>query len=1207
MVNIIKNGKAVDLKAISGKVGVSNGDKIVITDSINGQSSQKLITKKVGNDLVILEEGSTEPLATLESYYEGPGVELSGMDASGESFPYVTNESYNGFELLSGPLEAPAAGETVAATSAVGGGTTTGLSTMSMVGLGGLGVAGATAVAVGSQGGEESSSPSTPVVPNTIVFSATILIGDTALKAGETTSVFVIFSKAVSNFSNADLSIANGTLSTLATTDNITWTATFTPDTNIEDTTNIITLANTYTDSAGNIGTSASSSNYVIDTLAPIITSSTISTNINENSGAGQLIYTVTATDGNSIAYSLSGADALLLNINSSTGEVTLNANPDYETKNNYNFTVIATDGAGNTSEQVVSLAINNLDEIAPTITSSTIATTINENSGAGQIIYTVTSTDTADISTGFTAYSLKNTGDYNLLNINSTTGEITLNANPDYETKSSYVFTVIATDNAGNVSEKAVSLAINNLDEIAPIVPTLTLATDSGTINGDERTNVSTININGVEVGATWEYRVDFGTWINGSGTSFIALEGGHDYQARQTDGSGNISNIFADFFVTLDTSAPIAPSLTLATDSGSNTTDRITNISTINTLGLEGMLMWEYSIDGGSWLSGSGNSFNAISGTHSYAARQSDQSGNMSTQSSSVTITLDNTAPLFTSTSTVSIDENISTSTIIYDALANDINTVTYSLFGGYDVNMFNINTTTGEVTFKTSPDYETPSDNGTDNVYDYTIRATDVAGNTTDKAVQVSVNNLTESTTAVTATILIGDTALKGGETASVFIVFNKAVSNFSNSDLTIANGTLSLLTTTDNILWTATFTPDTAIEDMTNIITLANTYTDSLGNTGTSTVSGNYSIDTIAPVFTSVTTQSIQENIATTIYIANASGAVSYTLSGEDASLFILDTSSGALRFSTPADYENPIDMEHNNTYHLLLNATDSAGNTTSQNVKITVTDVDDIAPVFTSATSVSVIENTSTVVYTAIATDVNSITYAISGTDAALFNLNSSTGAVTFKTSPDYEVPNDSGNNNIYNFSIRATDTGGNYTDQSVTLAVTNSSEITLGQGVIDLGGYGKLIAPYFAAGNWYYFWDVSGDGNADYNDGVTSHDFLDGLFTKNSAGETGGFGNTDNTYRYATLNGINVALPTIGDGTTYLFYDRTVVNHSTDYAAIFNSYVPSGWINDYYWTSTPSSYGHSYIDTYGYSGAADNYNSGMFVALQVLG
>ena len=72
----------------------------------------------------------------------------------------------------------------------------------------------------------------------------------------------------------------------------------------------------------------------------------------------------------------------------------------------------MATDAVHNSSERAVSLNIIDLDEVAPTITSGATASAINENSGSDQIVYTVTSTDTGDISTGNTTYSLKAGGD---------------------------------------------------------------------------------------------------------------------------------------------------------------------------------------------------------------------------------------------------------------------------------------------------------------------------------------------------------------------------------------------------------------------------------------------------------------------------------------------------------------------------------------------------------------------------------------------------------------------------------------------------------------------------------------------------------------------------------------------------------------------------------------------------------------------------
>ncbi|MBD3799801.1 MAG: hypothetical protein IE883_08045, partial [Epsilonproteobacteria bacterium] len=82
------------------------------------------------------------------------------------------------------------------------------------------------------------------------------------------------------------------------------------------------------------------------------------------------------------------------------------------------------------------------------------------------------------------------------------------------------YLYTV---DAAGNLSaQSAASYTI-------PLAaPTLALATDSGSSSTDGITNVATINVSGLEVGATWQYQVDNnGTWIDGTGTSFDATTG--------------------------------------------------------------------------------------------------------------------------------------------------------------------------------------------------------------------------------------------------------------------------------------------------------------------------------------------------------------------------------------------------------------------------------------------------------------------------------------------------------------------------------------------------------------------------------------------------------------------------------------------------------------------------------------------------------
>ncbi|MFL2506136.1 MAG: cadherin domain-containing protein [Parasynechococcus sp.] len=104
------------------------------------------------------------------------------------------------------------------------------------------------------------------------------------------------------------------------------------------------------------------------DTDPPVFTSGSTATAIDENTGSGQIIYTAVATDDSSIQYSLRPGvgDDVSFSIDPSSGEVTLLDDPDYETKPSYSFTVIATDDFGNDSDQVVALAVNDLDELPP-------------------------------------------------------------------------------------------------------------------------------------------------------------------------------------------------------------------------------------------------------------------------------------------------------------------------------------------------------------------------------------------------------------------------------------------------------------------------------------------------------------------------------------------------------------------------------------------------------------------------------------------------------------------------------------------------------------------------------------------------------------------------------------------------------------------------------------------------------------------------
>ncbi len=117
-----------------------------------------------------------------------------------------------------------------------------------------------------------------------------------------------------------------------------------------------------------------------------------------------------------------------------------------------------------------------------------------------------------------------------------------------------------------------------------------------------------------------------------------------------------------------------------------------------------------------------------------------------------------------------------------------------------------------------------------------------------------------------------------------------------------------------------------------------------------------------IDDTPPVFNPPTNASINENETEAIALnVEDDTALTFTLSGADESLFDID-SNGLVTFKTAPDYENPSDSDGDNVYNFTVTAKDEAGYETSQDITITVLDMDEAPPVFNDPLSSSVNEN-----------------------------------------------------------------------------------------------------------------------------------------------------------------------------------------------------------------------------------------------------
>jgi hypothetical protein len=551
-------------------------------------------------------------------------------------------------------------------------------------------------------------------------------------------------------------------------------------------------FAVTATDAAGNsvtqtVGLEINN----LDEVAPVFDSGTTATAIAENSGANQMIYDANANDPASddgpsdpVTYSFGGGtDDALFTIDADNGEVRLIANPDYETKSSYSFAVTATDAVGNAATQTVTLAINNRDEVAPVFDDSAISGLIDENSGAGLVVYTASATDPTDDggSSDPVTYSFGGGTDDALFTIDADDGEVRLIANPDYETKSSYSFAVTATDAAGNSVTQTVGLEINNLDEVAPVFDSGTTATAIAENSGANQM-IYDANANDP---ASDDGPSDPVTYSFGGGTDDalftidadngeVRLIANPDYETKSsysfavtaTDAVGNaatqtvtlainnrdeVAPVFDDSAISGLIDENSGAGLVVYTASATDPTDDGGSSDPVTYSfggGTDDALFTIDADDGEVRLIA--NPDYETKSSYSFAVTATDAAGNSVTQTVGLEINnLDEVAPVFDSgTTATAIAENSGANQMIYDANANDpasddgpSDPVTYSFGGGTDDALFTIDADNGEVRLIANPDYETKSS------YSFAVTATDAVGNAATQTVTLAINDLLE----------------------------------------------------------------------------------------------------------------------------------------------------------------------------------------------------------------------------------------------------------------------------------------------------------------------------------------------------------------------------------------------------------------------------------------------------------------------------
>ena len=120
------------------------------------------------------------------------------------------------------------------------------------------------------------------------------------------------------------------------------------------------------------------------------------------------------------------------------------------------------------------------------------------------------------------------------------------------------------------------------------------------------------------------------------------------------------------------------------------------------------------------------------------------------MAVRGSAVGGTPTNNAPVFTSSASLSVEENTTNATVVAVDNDTDDDITGYAITGGADQALFSIGVTSGALTFKTAPNFEDAKDSDTDNDYVVTVEATSGTGTremTATQTITVTVTDVNE----------------------------------------------------------------------------------------------------------------------------------------------------------------------------------------------------------------------------------------------------------------------------------------------------------------------------------------------------------------------------------------------------------------------------------------------------------------------------
>jgi hypothetical protein len=325
-------------------------------------------------------------------------------------------------------------------------------------------------------------------------------------------------------------------------------------------------------DAAGNTSAASAALTVTIDTAAPgaptIASFSTDSGIVGDHITSDNTL-TLTGTAAASSTVSIYDG-ATLLGTTTANGAGAWSFTTGALSDATHSLTATATDSAANVSAASAALAVT-IDTVAPGAPTINSYSTDSGVAGDG-----ITSDNTLIlVGTGTAGSTISIHDGATLLGTVAANGAGAWTFTTAALADGAHSLTATASDVAGNVSAASAALAVT-VDTVAPGAPSIaSFSTDSGTV-GDSITDDNSLTLTGAAAAGSTVSIYDGATLLgnataNGAGawafTTGTLADATHALTARASDAAGNVSAASAALNVTIDTAAPVAPTIAAAT----------------------------------------------------------------------------------------------------------------------------------------------------------------------------------------------------------------------------------------------------------------------------------------------------------------------------------------------------------------------------------------------------------------------------------------------------------------------------------------------------------------------------------------------------------------------------------------------------------------------------------------------------------------